>query len=70
MLEVSSDDFEDITKIKALFSEFNATYEQKLVRSEYYTLTCKYRMPILAQHIFSKYLFKSESLFDVKLNDI
>tara|TARA_B100001989_G_C24471485_1_gene429454 strand:+ start:297 stop:953 length:657 start_codon:yes stop_codon:yes gene_type:complete len=69
-LEVKSDNYEDIERVKLLLKKFNATvFFQKVARYDGYTFSCKYRIPVLAQHIFSRYLFKSDKFSDITLNE-
>lgn len=69
-IEIKSENFDDIEKVKSILTEFKADiFSQKLTRSNGYVFVCKYRIPILAQHIFSRYLFKSDTFMDINLNE-
>ena len=65
-LKVTAQEYDDIASIDEILQAFRVTiFSKSLSRQNGYTLTCSYRIPILSQHILSRYLFKSEKFIDI-----
>ena len=69
-LIVTVDSFESIEYVKRLLSLLNATViSSEISKKGRYQFTCTYRLAALGQHVFMRYVLKSDLLDNIVIND-